>query len=65
MLLFIGTGEIIVILFVAFLLFGTKKIPELARTLGKGMAEIKKTTNDIKKEINEQQKELTNTKESL
>jgi sec-independent protein translocase protein TatA len=33
------------------MLFGAEKIPEIARTLGKGMAQIKNATNDIKNEI--------------
>lgn len=33
------------------MLFGSKNIPEIARTLGKGMAQIKNATNDIKNEI--------------
>ncbi len=52
-LLFISGPEIFVILFVVVLLFGSKKIPELARGLGKGMTEFKKVTSDIKREIND------------
>lgn len=37
---------------VVLLLFGAKKIPEVARGLGKGLNEFKKATDDIKKEIN-------------
>lgn len=48
----LSASEIIVILFVVVLLFGPKKIPEIARGLGKGMKEFKKATDDIKKEIN-------------
>jgi len=50
-LLFISGSEIFVILLVALLLFGSKKIPEIARGLGKGLNEFKKATNEIKKEI--------------
>ncbi|NOZ45656.1 MAG: twin-arginine translocase TatA/TatE family subunit [Chlorobi bacterium] len=50
-LLFISGQEIFVILIVVLLLFGAKKIPEVARGLGKGLNEFKKATNDIKKEI--------------
>ncbi|NGX57193.1 MAG: Sec-independent protein translocase protein TatAy [Chlamydiae bacterium] len=38
----IGTGEIIVILCVVLLLFGGKKLPEFAKSLGKGIREFKK-----------------------
>ncbi len=49
--LFISGGEIGFILFVALLVFGADKIPELARGLGKGMRQLKDATNDIKSEI--------------
>ncbi|MCF8372346.1 MAG: twin-arginine translocase TatA/TatE family subunit [Bacteroidales bacterium] len=51
-LLFISGAEIFVIIMVVILLFGAKKIPELARGFGKGMNEFRKATADIKKEIN-------------
>lgn len=38
----IGTGEIIVILLVVLVLFGGKKLPEFARSLGKGIREFKR-----------------------
>lgn len=44
-------GEIIFILIAVLLLFGSKKIPELARGLGKGIREIKNATGDIQREI--------------
>lgn len=47
----IGGGELIFILFIALMLFGADKIPEIARTLGKVMAQLKNATNDIKSEI--------------
>jgi len=47
----IGGGELIFILFIVLMLFGADKIPDLARTLGKGMAQLKNATNDIKSEI--------------
>ncbi len=51
--LFISGAEIFVIILVVVLLFGAKKIPELARGLGKGMNEFKKATHDIKRELNQ------------
>ena len=51
MLLFISGPEIIVILLVVVLVFGTDKLPEIARSLGKGMTQIKNATNEIKSEI--------------
>jgi sec-independent protein translocase protein TatA len=47
----LGAGEIILILLVVLLLFGAKKIPELARGLGKGMSEFKKGLKDVENEI--------------
>jgi len=53
MLLFIGGSEIIVVLLFIVMFFGSKKIPELAKGLGKAMREVKDASNDIKKEIRE------------
>ena len=47
----LGAGEILIILFVVLLLFGAKKLPELARGLGKGIKEFKKASNEIKDEV--------------
>jgi sec-independent protein translocase protein TatA len=47
----IGGGEMFVIILVALMLFGSDKIPEIARALGKGMRQLKDATNDIKHEI--------------
>ena len=47
----IGGGELIFIIFIALMLFGSDKIPDIARTLGKGMAQLKNATNEIKSEI--------------
>jgi sec-independent protein translocase protein TatA len=47
----IGGGEIMLILFIVLMLFGSDKVPEIARTLGKFMAQLKNATNDIKSEI--------------
>ena len=46
-----GGGEIFVIIVAILIVFGTKRIPEMAQYLGKGLREIKKATDDIKKEI--------------
>ena len=51
-LLFISMSEILFIVLVAFLLFGTKKIPDVARGLGKGYREFQKAADEIKSEIN-------------
>jgi Tat protein translocase TatB subunit len=46
-----GSGEILLILLVAFLIFGPDKIPELARNIGKFINDIKRASDDIKTEI--------------
>jgi len=46
-----GGGELFVIVLFIIMFFGAKKIPELARTLGKGMRELKDATDDIQREI--------------
>ena len=49
--LFIGTTEIIFILFVAMMVFGADKLPDIAKGMGKGMRQLRDATNDIKGEI--------------
>ncbi len=47
----IGPTELMVILAVALIVLGPKRLPEIARSLGKGLAEFKRATNDIKYQI--------------
>jgi len=47
----LGLPEIIFIMVIALLIFGPKRLPEIGRTLGKGMAEFRKATNDLKNTI--------------
>jgi sec-independent protein translocase protein TatA len=58
-----GGGELVFIVLIIIMLFGSKKIPELARGLGKGMREIKNATNDIQQEIREGAREVNNAKD--
>ncbi len=58
-LLFISGGEIVLVMLLALLFFGSKAIPDIAKTLGKGMREFKKATNEIKREINDHSSGLT------
>ena len=58
-LLFISTSEIFVILIIVVMSFGSKKIPELARGLGKGLRELKDASNDIRREIQSSTDEIT------
>jgi sec-independent protein translocase protein TatA len=61
MLLFISGAEIIFVFFIVLLVFGADKIPSIARTLAKGMTQVRQATNDIKSEI---QKTVDSDKES-
>ncbi len=47
----LGWPEILIILLFILLLFGAKKLPEIARSLGRSLKEFKKATRDIKKEL--------------
>lgn len=64
----LGTGELIIILVVVLLLFGAKRLPDLARGLGKSLSEFKKASkeaeNDIRQSIEDQPKTPPPTKPS-
>jgi len=75
-LAFISGSEIVIVFFIVLLLFGADKIPEIARTMGKGMKEFRKVTGEIKKEfesntsdfksdIDNLKKDIDDTKEDL
>lgn len=55
----LGTQELIVIFIVAFLVFGPKKLPELGRTLGKGMRELKSAMRGLRESIDEASEDVT------
>ena len=48
----LGVPEIIFILLLALLIFGPKKLPEIGRTLGKGMSEFRKASNELTRSLN-------------
>ncbi|MEA2038233.1 MAG: twin-arginine translocase TatA/TatE family subunit [Thermodesulfobacteriota bacterium] len=60
----IGMPELIIILVIALIVIGPKKLPDLARGLGKGMAEFKKATQDIKESLDVDE-ELREVKEDI
>ncbi len=51
-----GGMELVLIVLVVLIFFGAKKIPELAKGLGKGIREFKDATKEVKKEIEDSEK---------
>lgn len=47
----IGGGELLVVLFVVFILFGPNKIPELSKGLGKGIRQFRDAMNGVQRDI--------------
>lgn len=47
----LGVPELMFILVLALLIFGPKRLPEMGRTIGKGMAEFRKASSDLKRTI--------------
>ena len=56
--MFTGGFEIVFILFIAFLLFGPKKLPEIARVLGKGLGELRRASNELKVSLEDEIRNL-------
>lgn len=56
----LGIQEIVLILIIALVVFGPKKLPELGRTIGKALAEFKRASNEIKHNL---ERELNDTEE--
>jgi sec-independent protein translocase protein TatA len=50
----IGMPELIVIFLVALLVFGPRKLPELGKSLGRGLAEFKRASDDLKRTIEDE-----------
>ncbi len=49
----LGPGEIFVILLLLLLLFGAKRLPELARSLGQGVKEFRKSVKEISDDVSD------------
>jgi Tat protein translocase TatB subunit len=54
----LGIGEMLFLVILALLLFGPRKLPEIARTMGKFMAEFKKASNEFQGQIHEEIRKL-------
>jgi sec-independent protein translocase protein TatB len=54
----IGMPELLLILALALIVLGPKKLPELARALGKGMAEFRRATDELKDELKQMEHEI-------
>ena len=54
----IGMPELLLILGLALIVLGPKKLPELAKTLGKGLAEFRRATEDLKDEFRKMEHEV-------
>ena len=52
----IGMPELIIILVIALIVIGPQKLPELAKSLGKGLAEFRRATDDFKRNIEDEAK---------
>ena len=50
----IGGTELMVIMVIALLVFGPRKLPELGRSLGKGLGEFKRASNDLKRSLEDE-----------
>jgi sec-independent protein translocase protein TatA len=61
----LGMGELLVILIVVLLLFGSKKIPEIAQGLGKGIREFKKSIKEVEDQITTPNNEIRDLKKSF
>ena len=56
----LGISEMLVIFIIALLVFGPKKLPELGKSLGKGIREFRKATEDLKSSWDEQMRDVEN-----
>jgi TatA/E family protein of Tat protein translocase len=54
----IGMPELLLILGLALIVLGPKKLPELAKALGKGLAEFRRATDDLKEEFHKMEREV-------
>ncbi len=58
----IGTQELFLLMLLALIFFGSKRLPEITRGLGKGMAEFRKAARDVQSEITRELEQVTDLK---
>jgi sec-independent protein translocase protein TatA len=61
----IGFPELMIIFLIALLVFGPKKLPELGKSLGKGLKEFRRATDDLKSTWQEQMKDVERSVEEV
>jgi len=61
----IGMPELLVILGLALIILGPKKLPEIARGLGKAMREFRRATSDLREQFEEETRELRDVTETI
>jgi len=54
----IGVPELIIIFVVALIVFGPRKLPELGKSLGKGLAEFRKASNELRSTVEEEMRNI-------
>ena len=59
----IGSGELLLIIVIAIIVFGPSRIPEVIRKVAKGYNEVKKASNQIKREINDEMEKIDHRKD--
>ena len=50
----IGGTELLVIMVIALLIFGPRKLPELGKSIGKGLSEFKRASNDLRRSLEDE-----------
>jgi len=60
----IGMPELLLILGLALIVLGPKKLPELAKTLGKGLAEFRRATDELKDEFRQMEHDVEDSNQS-
>lgn len=60
----IGMPELLLILGLALIVLGPKKLPELAKALGKGLAEFRRATDELKQEFRQMEQEVEDSKDA-